>query len=770
MRSLTRLSWPNWPLAVKLLLTMTLMLIGVVCTITFLSIRREQQNFRYELEQQAELLLSIMVSAAGDPLYQNDADALSDMLVNLGLEANPDILLSGRVYDIKGHVVADAYEKFAFYKMQIDPFGQQLLEYDRTLFIWSSEQLIAGRAVWAGNQRLGAVSVALPTTSLEVKSVAGRTEGVIVALITVGIGTILALLLSRSITGPIYHLVSATEAIAKGDLSQPIRVSHRDEIAQLGHAMESMRSELQLLYSNLEQQVTDRTKALRQSENRFRQVATSISDYLYMIEFREEKLITQYISPNLESLTGYSLEIFKADWGEWQSLIYHTDKAVAAQHVIKIAQGQHHEAEYRIVKANGDLIWVRDSANVQKEHDQKSLIIYGVISQITERKQAEEELAQYRYQLEELVSKRTVELRKTLEHLKMTQKQLITAKENAEVANQAKSEFIANMSHELRTPLNGILGYAQILKQNRHLSERQKNIINIILKSGEHLLTLINDILDFTRIGGQHMSLVPTDIHFNTLVSAVVDLMRMRAQEKGIYFIYEADVNLPSIVRVDQQRLRQILINLLSNAIKFTDQGQVHFFVKSLDQNEERKQATIRFEVSDTGVGMASLELQQIFLPFERVGEINRFEGTGLGLTITQQLLNLMNSQIYVESQFGQGSKFWFDLVLPTVDMVNQIDLELAFAEPVVEESPIDHAATQSELIAPPTEELQTLYELAMMGKMSAIRERATYLEELDTQMEPFAHKLRELVSQFEDEKLIYLIEEHMNMVDVLSG
>jgi signal transduction histidine kinase/FixJ family two-component response regulator len=244
--------------------------------------------------------------------------------------------------------------------------------------------------------------------------------------------------------------------------------------------------------------------------------------------------------------------------------------------------------------------------------------------------------------------------------------ELKEAKITADTANHAKSEFLANMSHELRTPLNGILGYAQILQRSPTLAEKERNGINIIHQCGSHLLTLINDILDLSKIEAQKMELYSTDFHFPAFLQSVAEICRIRAEQKNITFTYQVESEITQCIHADEKRLRQVLINLLGNAIKFTDKGGVTFKVEVIDNAKEQLPITkIRFQIEDTGVGMSDEQLEKIFLPFEQVGsESRKSEGTGLGLTITQKILSLMNSSISVKSQLGEGSICSFDIEL----------------------------------------------------------------------------------------------------------
>ncbi|MDZ7959249.1 MAG: ATP-binding protein [Aulosira sp. DedQUE10] len=251
-------------------------------------------------------------------------------------------------------------------------------------------------------------------------------------------------------------------------------------------------------------------------------------------------------------------------------------------------------------------------------------------------------------------------------------------RELADQANHAKSEFLANMSHELRTPLNGILGYAQILQRDISITTKQRDGLRIIHQCGSHLLTLINDILDLSKIEAQRMELYHQDFHFPAFLQSVGEICRIRAEQKGISFIYQPAADLPVGICADEKRLRQVLINLLGNAIKFTKTGGVQFNVSVLDQSTLTKK--IRCQISDTGIGMSQEQVDKIFLPFEQVGDTKKqSEGTGLGLAISQKIVQLMDSTILVKSELGKGSRFWFDLDLQ--ESVNWMQSAMTLAD-----------------------------------------------------------------------------------------
>ncbi|MBW8883101.1 MAG: hypothetical protein JF615_17280, partial [Asticcacaulis sp.] len=310
---------------------------------------------------------------------------------------------------------------------------------------------------------------------------------------------------------------------------------------------------------------------------------------------------------------------------------------------------------------------------------------------------------------------------------------LAEARAAAEQASSAKSQFLANMSHELRTPLNAIIGYAALLKDSE-LSEKQISAIRTIQQSGEHLLTMITDILDIAKVEAGKLELLPGAFDIRACVMAVAQMIALRAQEKGLAFAVVIDDAVPYSVFADQKRVRQVLINLLVNAVKFTSAGEVRL----------------------TGVGIAHDHIDRIFRPFEQAGNsIDRSGGTGLGLAITHQIVTMMDGAIGVESRLGEGSCFRVEITFALAQGAARLP------EPG-EPAPLPQPETdegEAALVAPAGEALERLLVLARAGNLRAIRKEIPAIKALGPQYLAFAERLDALAAAYQSPAVLRLIE-----------
>jgi PAS domain S-box-containing protein len=329
-----------------------------------------------------------------------------------------------------------------------------------------------------------------------------------------------------------------------------------------------------------------------------------------------------------------------------------------------------------------------------------------------------------------------------------------------------RSEFVAQMSHELRTPLNAVLGFAQLLCRDGRLDAEQRSHVEAIQDSGEHLLGLINNVLDSAKLEAGKVELYPLSFDLRAELQSIAAMVAIRAAEKSLAFVSDVGSDVPRTLVADGQRLRQVLLNLLSNAVKFTDSGRVGLRVTVVEPGR------LRFEVGDSGVGIAPGQLETIFQPFEQVGEAQRrLGGTGLGLAISRQFVRMMGSEIQVESRPGQGSVFWFDLPLPPQpaqpapsERPALAAAEVPAAEPAASPAPaipVRDDPEQAPLTPPPPEEMAVLQQLARLGNMRAIQLRAEHLERLDLRYQPFAEQLRSLARGYQSKALRQLVDRY---------
>ncbi|MFU8788605.1 MAG: PAS domain S-box protein [Methylobacter sp.] len=541
-------------------------------------------------------------------------------------------------------------------------------------------------------------------------------------------------------------------------------------------------NEIRALNADLERRVLERTEELRRQTNYLR---TMIDTLPMMAWFKDKDCRFLVVNQALATACSHSVDdlIGKSDlevWPHEQAEAYRADDAEV------MATGRLKIMEESFIDAHDGAIWVETFKAPVVDEDGCVLGTVGIARDISER--------------------RAVEMARE------------AALAEAERLAHLRSDFMARMSHELRTPLNGILGYTQVLQGENQLDERHGAMVNVIQKSGEHLLSLINDILDFAKIEAGKQVLSLSDVHLPVFLGNIAGIVGVNSEQKQLAFVYEIAGDVPEGIRADEMRLRQVLLNLLSNAVKYTERGEISLTVTALEAGR------LRFKVRDTGIGIDNGQLETIFRPFEQAGDSrNHSSGTGLGLLIDMlsrlgfETLVAANGQECLECVGKHMPDLvLLDMVMPEMDgleaarrlrclpefgltpiiavsasasgtdiaealdagvnaflskpiemkrLMAQISgllsLDWVYALPEVESSP-QHGPDEG-LETPPIEEMRVLHRMALEGSMHDIADHAQYLEELDARYRPFAGQLRKLCQKYQSKAILELVEHYIN-------
>lgn len=380
-------------------------------------------------------------------------------------------------------------------------------------------------------------------------------------------------------------------------------------------------------------ELVETEKILEESQRRLKLAVDSANAGTFYWDLKLDEL--QWDQRVIE-IFDLDINTFDGKFSSWKNFIHKDDQKYFSDKINSVLVSKRPlNIDYRIISNKNNLKHVACNGFVITDANDQPIAISGLFFDISQRKRDEQLLEE--------------------------------AKQIAEKANKAKSDFLARMSHELRTPLNGILGYAQILKREKGLSREQNKGLNIIESSGKHLLDLINDILDLAKIEAQKFELSIQEFDLISLIQSVTSLIQIKTNTKGISFEYYAKNKLPKAVKGDARAIKQILLNLLGNAVKFTEKGFVSLHISYEGDN-------IIFEIKDTGIGISKENIKSIFDPFKQTGEkAKAIEGTGLGLSITEKLIKLMNGKITVESELGKGSSFAVEVKLPEIDQISDL-------------------------------------------------------------------------------------------------
>jgi PAS domain S-box-containing protein len=439
--------------------------------------------------------------------------------------------------------------------------------------------------------------------------------------------------------------------------------------------LESLRISLVKMVSLLKARHTElqtETNHARESENKFRTLIQNIPDLVWLKDPQGRyllcnKVFERYIGKDESKIIGMTdFDLIDKEHAEIQHQI---DLKVLKNGSVNISEELFRFSEDKtevlaeairtpMKNIHGELVGV---LGIARDITERKRVSEHLRMDIAARQKAEDELDKHRFHLEELVATRTIEL--------------TAAKAAAEQANSAKSMFLANMSHEFRTPLNAILGFSQIIARDNQLPLKLRDPMNIIMKSGEHLLSLINDVLDLARIESGKTRLEPVEFDLGNLLTDLIDMLRIRAREKGLELRLDQSSSFPRFVRTDPAKLRQILINLINNAIKFTKHGYISIKLALASHIKDNDFHELLFSITDTGIGISKEDQKRLFQPFEQLGSALKHEGTGLGLSIVNEYVKLLGGQISIESDTGTGSTFKFTIVCDPVNTISSANV-----------------------------------------------------------------------------------------------
>lgn len=532
-----------------------------------------------------------------------------------------------------------------------------LLAEDRIfkLNLKDEEYLAAITAIKINGKHLGYLATSVPAAYLtnQIRNTAYTLLGI--GLTSLVLFIPLAFVLAYFYVRPVLDLEKNADQVARGNLAVEINTNRRDEVGSLARSFANMRdsvrkkiddlnqlnaklfqakNELEQFSHNLEQKVKERTEELSRSEKSLAHAQRIARLGSWSWDILSDRITW---SDEVYRIFGVAPRQFSATYAAFVQLI-HPDDREMVQKAIQAAlhAKSKYNVDHRIVLSDKSERIVHEEGQVTFNESDQPIKFVGIVQDITEQKKAMHELE--------------------------------NAKWLADQANQAKSNFLASMSHELRTPLNAILGFSQLIARSQNLDAQDKKHLQTIHRSGNHLLTLINDVLNMSKIESGRLTLNESDFDLYRMLDDVRDICRMQSEKKGLTLHFAREPDVPQFVRTDETRLRQVLVNLINNAVKFTNKGGVTVRIRCGSVADPPDGiVNIAFEIEDTGIGIEPDMLDQVFNPFVQdiAGTISG-EGTGLGLSISRKIARLMHGDITVASTMGQGSLFTVTIQLNT--------------------------------------------------------------------------------------------------------
>ncbi|MBW8758280.1 MAG: response regulator [Burkholderiales bacterium] len=608
----------------KLMLALAVLVAIVAFVSAYVLNERERERRILELEGRATRIADLFSRSVAYPLWNLNRAAIDGQLA--ALAPNPEVAQFSITTVDDGTVSAVT---------KIQP--SQLV--DPIVRIQAIEYTPPGGA----KQKIGEVRVVM-TRAIVDKGIATarRTTLALAAAIVAVLYAATFVLLRRMVSAPIQRLEATVDRIAAGDMDARCVSESGDELGRLAARVNAMADRL-----------SDSARRLRESEATYRGIFENSVEGIFHLD-RSGSLndANAALARLLGRATPGELMAAMNGGGSDDSPLagapLFTPAQTAALFTMLERDGQITGLELQLTRADRTPIWIELNAWRQRgarPDGGAATGLHGLITDITARRQALEDLRNHRDHLEEAVRERTAEL--------------ADAMKRAEIANQAKSDFLANMSHEIRTPMNVILGMSRLALLSDP-NPQQHNYMQKVHRSAESLLHIINDILDFSKIEAGKLDMEVLSFDLANVMDDLANLVGMKAEEKDLELVFALPPDLPEALVGDPARLGQVLINLVNNAVKFTERGEVVVAIEVLAR--DAASVRLRFEVRDTGIGIAADERERLFKPFSQAdtSTSRRFGGTGLGLAISRHLVRLMDGDLGVDSTPGHGSRFHF--------------------------------------------------------------------------------------------------------------
>ena len=605
----------------------------------------ERTSYRGAMTDELSALAGTLGANTAASLTFNDRKSATDILQALRAERH---IVASCLYDSNGKV-------FAEYRRDgtLPGFAMPVRREDGARF--GKDSLTLYRSVFLAGEKTGTIAIISDLGALKAKIRQYTGISVVVILFSVLATYLVSTRLLRLITEPILHLAQiAGRVTAKEDYGLRALPRGKDEVGALigsfnqmleriqerDAALKGAKDELELRVQartrELQSEVNERVRAeetLSEERKVLRALIDNVPDFMYVKDTESRFLLANASLAQATGLKDPEEMLHKTDFDFYPKEVasgYYEDE----QNVIRTKHGLFNREEASF-GARGSRIWLLTTKVPLHDKAGKVIGIAGIGRDIT--------------------------------HLKKAQEEMQKAREAAEAASRAKSEFLANMSHEIRTPLNGVMGMTELALETE-LTVEQREYLETVKMSGDSLLTVINDILDFSKIEAGKIDLEALDFNLRDSMETTLKTLALRADEKGLELLCEVAPEVPEVVRGDASRLRQIVVNLVGNAIKFTDTGEIA--VKVQVDKKEGADFICHFTVADTGIGIPRDKLELIFKPFSQAdtSTTRKYGGTGLGLTISTRLVEMMDGKIWVESEVGRGSQFHFTVRLGRAD------------------------------------------------------------------------------------------------------